>query len=254
MTKLLIVGVLLVAPVLAFAQDQPEDDKKPKDAFVRIVNACTIEMREPWRAGLDLTFKDQPLAIDMRGAEAATYKRITFVGKDTVDVMATGKKSKLVAVPATFEKGGFYSIYLTGEISDAGYKVTPLVVTDFPVPPAKLRQGYARVNVFNAISTFPVKLQLDNGSTVKLAALSFTELYLTPGSHPYRIFFPYKSAERDMQGFLIVAANSGYSAIISASPEKADRPVMRLWGDSEQMQDAIEATKQEEVEAPPKGE
>jgi len=240
MNRSILFGFLFsVLALSAPAQESAPD--KPKEGFVRIINACTVELKEPWRAGVDLTFKDQVLARDMRGGEGAAYKPITFVGKDAVDVMPTGQKTKVSSVPASFEKGGFYSILLTGMINEDGFKVAPLVVPDFPVPEAKIRQGFGRVKVLNAVTTFPVSLKLDDGTATRLEPLALTELFLTPGSHPYGLTFAYKGQPREMQGFLTVTAGSQSTAVIFASPEKPDRPVLRLWDDSAQMRAALEA-------------
>jgi len=248
---------LAVFPCLQAQEESPE---KPKQGFVRIINASTISLSEAWKAGVDLSFKDQVLARDMRGGEGAAYTPITFVGKDTVDVMPTGKTSKVGTVPAAFEAGGFYTILLTGAISDDGFKVTPVVSTDFPVPPAKVRQGYARIRMFNAITTFPVRLKMEEDGTVaSLPPLAFTELYLKPGAHSYRLIFPYKEQTREIQGLFMVNANTEYTAVIFASPGRPNRPVSRLWDNSEQMRDALEAVEAakkdtgESPEKPPEG-
>ncbi len=253
MRRFLIFSVLLVfATVPLVGQDDGDEGKDRESAFVRIINASTVILKEPWKSGVDLAFKDQKLAIDIRGGEAANYRQITFTGKDTVEARATGQARILGAIPANFEKGGFYSIYLTGLVTETGFNVSPLVLKDFPIPAASVRKGFARVKIFNSVSTFAVKLQLDGGPSTTLPSLGFTEVFLTPGSHPYRLLFPYKSSERDMQGFLRVDADADFSAIVCASPEKPDRPILRFLDNTtakRDVEEALEAEKKEKAAA-----
>lgn len=220
-----------------------EDARKPEKAFVRMINASTVTLKEPWKSGVDLVFKGQKLAEDIRAGEAARYRQISFTGKDTVEARATGQAGRVGSVPATFEKGAFYSIYLTGMVNDDGFHVTPLVVRDFPVPEGRARKGFARLGVFNAISTFPIKLRIDGKSPKVVPPGEFTEVFLPAGTHPYRVIFPYRDSERDTQGFFVVTADSEFNAIISTSSEKPDRPTLRFLDNSAARSDALEAAR-----------
>jgi hypothetical protein len=250
MKRTLLTGFFfLMAGVSLSLHAQEEETKStPEKAFVRIVNASTVILKEPWRSGVDLSFKDEKLATDVRGGEAASYRQISFTGKDTLEARATGQPTVVGSVPAKFDKEGFYSIYLTGTVSEDGFKIAPLVIKDFPVPSERKRKGFARVGVFNAVSSFPVKLQIDNGATTVLPPMVFTEVYLDPGNHPYRLKFPYKTSERDVQGVFIVVPDSDYNAVIFASSEKPDRPVLRFLDNTTAKGNAEEALKNAEEE------
>ncbi|MFV0337880.1 MAG: DUF4397 domain-containing protein [Chthoniobacterales bacterium] len=252
----LLVTVLLAANSL-LAQNEPTSpepspspkQKKLEDAYVRIINASTVNLSEPWRSGVDLYFKDKALAVDMRGGEASGYSKIRFEGKDKVEVKKTGESRIIASAPATFEAGGFYSIYVTGTINSKTFSLTPYVIRDIPTAPGKTRKGFAHIVLFNAASSFPVEISVNNGRPSKLPVLKETDYYLKSGSHNYNLTFPYKKTKAEMLGKFILQSDSEYTALIFPSPEKPDRPVLRLLNNSEQVKDVYEQEKAAEEEA-----
>jgi hypothetical protein len=229
---------------------QQNEEEKPQDGFVRVINAATVMMQEPWRSGVDLAFKDQVLAVDMRGGEGATYRKITSVGRDRLEVISTGSKKSLVSIPATFNKGAFYTIVVSGPMRDTTSSLKPFIIKDYPLAEEKqsLLKTSALVRIFNGVGTFPVRLQIETGFSEVLNPLGSREIQLPSGTHQYRLLFPYKDSQREMRGVFMVNAGSLYTAIVYASPEKPDRPVMRIWNDSEQISDAMEAEAEDEQE------
>lgn len=242
----------------SFAQDgqktkgSNKKSKKLEDAYVRVINASTIAPNEPGHLGVDLYFKDRALATDMRGGEASGYRKIRFEGSDRVDVKKTGEAKLLASVPATFEAGAFYSIYVTGELSSQASALTPYIIKDKPLPAGKSRKGFAHILLFNAVSNFPVEMSVSEGRPSKLPILKETDYYLRPGSHNYKLLFPYKKTKAEMLGKLILQANSSYTVLVFPSTEKPDRPVLRLLNNSDQINDIYEQEKavEEEAKAP----
>ncbi len=83
------------------------DPEKPRDAFVKIMNACDTSQNERWRTGLDLKFKDQTIGKDIRLGERGPTGKISFTGRDFIEVFRRGDDSgPLVRVPANLKAGG----------------------------------------------------------------------------------------------------------------------------------------------------
>ena len=236
--SLLLAGVFILAST-AMAQDS--DDEKPQAGFVRILNAATITMKEPWRAGLNLSFKDQPLAMDMRGGESGGYRQIMFRGKDTVDLTATQTNQKVGFVPASFQKDCFYTLLVTGRISDSGFNLKPLVVKDFPIPDEKKRPGSALVRFFNAVDLFIVSIKLDDNEPWSIAPMTFQENYLQPGEHKVKLLFNHRGSLQEINSRLILSPGSMFTVVVLVSPESPDRPTLKSWNDSEQMKSILES-------------
>lgn len=236
LTRLFI--LLLAIASTAIAQD-PEEEK-PQAGFVRILNAATINMKEPWRAGLNLSFKDQPLAMDMRGGESAGYRQIMFRGKDMVDFIATQTNQKVGSVPASFQKDCFYTLLVTGTITDAGFKIKPLVFKDFPIPDEKKREGMSLVRFFNGVDIFQIAIQLDENPPLIITPMTFSEVYLRPGQHKVKVSFNHRGKVEELNSRIIVTAGTMFTVVAMVSPETTDRPTLKAWDDTEQMKNTLE--------------
>jgi hypothetical protein len=233
--------ILLAMASAAMAQDSEEE--KPKAGFVRILNAATINMREPGGAGLNLSFKDQPLAMDMRGGEAAGYRQIMFRGKDTVDFIATKTNQKVGSVPASFQKDCFYTLLVTGTITDSRFNLKPLVFKDFPIPDEKKPERMSLVRIFNGVDIFRVGIQLGEGQPTTIPPMTFKEVTLAPGEHKLKIIYNNRGKVKEMNSRLIVTAGSMFTVITMVCPETRDRPMITSWEDTYQMKAALENLK-----------
>lgn len=232
---------LLAIAATAIAQD-PEEEK-PQAGFVRILNAATINMKEPWRAGLNLSFKDQTLAMDMRGGESAGYRQIMFRGKDTVDFIATQTNQKVGSVPASFQKDCFYTLLVTGTVTDAGFNLKPLVFKDFPIPDEKKREGMSLVRFFNGVDIFQIAIQLDEDPPMRITPMTFREVYLPPGQHKLKVLFNHRGKVEELNSRLILTAGTMFTVVTMVSPETTDRPSLKAWDDTDQMNNALELLK-----------
>lgn len=245
---LLVLFIVFTNCVCAQNDARSGEGEKPQDGYVRVINAATVLMSEPWKSGVDLVFKEEPLAIDMRGGEGATYRKITSVGRDSVDVISAQTKRKLASVPASFNEGAFYSIIVSGLMRDTAGELKPLIIKDYPITEEKEKAlaGRSLVRVFNGVGTFPVKLQIEGGFSETLKPLEVREIPLASGTYQYRLLFPYEKSQREIRGLLTVGEGGLFTALVYASPEKPDRPVMRVWNDKEQARDAMEAERSQE--------
>lgn len=175
----------------------------------------------------------------MRGGEAAGYRQIMFRGKDSVDFIATQSNQKVGSVPAAFEKDAFYTLLVTGAINDSGFNLKPLVFKDFPIPEERRRDGMALVRLFNGVDLFQVAIQLDDDPPFKVTPMSFKEVYLAPGEHKLKTLFNYFGKIEEINSRIIVRAGSMFTVVAMVCPETGDRPTLKSWDDSAQMQDAL---------------
>lgn len=242
-------GLAIAAMIVAgfgqpsFAQAPAERKEQPKSAFVKLINACEVKLPQPWKAGLDLSFKEGNLATDIRSGEKSSYRKISFTGKDLVLVKRTGSNSEAASVPASFEEGCFYTLLVCGMISGADDKIVAVVRKDFPADPAAERRGFARVNVINAISSFPITLKAGDKSKPLAPGQSIDE-YFTGGEQSLDIAFSDQDRkERVAHNALALRPDNSYSAIIVNSTEGGNRPLVLKSCETMEIQETI---KQEE--------
>ena len=70
----------------ALGEEDSSEREKPVQAHVKIFNACYRSGVQLWETGLNLDFRDQRLAMDVRVGEGGLVRTIEFTSKDTVDV------------------------------------------------------------------------------------------------------------------------------------------------------------------------
>lgn len=234
--------------VCSWAQEGGEKPDTPKSAYIKVVNACDVKLPEPWRAGLDLSFKDNILAADIRPGERCSYRKITFTGKDHINLRMTQTKTEATRVPATFEKGCFYTLVITGQVSETGTKVDATIRKDFPGDPGKERGGFARVNVINTITSFPVSVTSDKGTPVS-SDDGQKNFYFSGGEQPLTLKFKdVKGRDQTFKNSIIVEPDKNYSAIILNSTEGGNRPVVFKSCETDEMQDVMAQEKLAEEE------
>lgn len=234
-------GILILCSLVSgLAQTDQEKPDSPKDAHVKIVNACEVTLPQPWKAGMDLAFKDAALSSDVRPGEKCPYRKISFTGKDNVSIRMTQTKAEVASIPADFEKGCFYTIILTGQVSESGGKIVPIIRKDFPQDPAVVHSGEAMVNVFNSISSFP--LSISSGKAfAALAPATATTIYLPGGMQSVDVKYrDFKNKEQILRNKLVVQPGNTYSVIILNSSEGGNRPMIFKADDSDEQRDTVE--------------
>jgi len=240
---------------LAVAQSAPE---KPIDAYVKVINASEVTLPQPWRAGVNLSFKDNELVSDIRPGERCPYRKITFTGKDFVVLRMTEGKEDVVRVPANFEKGAFYTLIVTGMVSKAGPELKAIGRNDFPENPAQVRSTMARVNVINAISSFPISFAAGD-SQLRPAAFGVpADKILPPGEQALKWSFnDHKGRPQSRTDAILLEAAQSYTIILRNSTEGGNRPVLFKSSESKEIRDLLardkEAVDQREEPNPPGG-
>ncbi len=209
------------------AQSAPSDAKEaPKTAFVKLINASEVNLPQPWKAGLDLTFKDVPLASDIRSGEKCSYRKIRFTGDDHVVVKLTGSKTEAARIPADFEAGCFYTLLIHGSISSNGENLQIKIRKDYPEDSALERKGQARVNVINAVSSFPLAVRI-SGSTRKVGPGESFDSFFPGGEQSLDLVFTgTNGVEKVRHNAISVQPDNSYSAVIANSPEGGYRPLL----------------------------
>lgn len=218
----------LSAVVGASAQSEPSasDAEKPKDAFIKIVNACDTAQPERWRTGLDLTFKGSLIGRDIRAGERGPIGKISFTGKDVIEVYKSGESTRaLASVPATLKAGGFYTLVTFGNIEAELSNVRVIAVEEYPLAPASERPGQCRVVFLNTIASYPISLSVGKDAPRPLPFGEITEMFFSPGEVDLGIWFRDPKGEmRRLQSGLIAEAGGNYTAVIHPSAERSDRP------------------------------
>lgn len=235
--------VALLAALLLGGAARGEEDaagrEKPVVAHVKIFNACLRSGVDLWETGLDLEFRDQPLATDVRVGEGGLVRTIEFTSKDTVDVRRHGGYLKGKGLPprrpagslnTSFPKGSVTLLVVHGDLAPDGEWIEIDAIREFPVPEEVKRAGMARFVVWNFRNGPPVYLAIGDTAPFELPYRKSKEVYLNPLET--QIFLIHKSAgQLDFKRQLAVfkfAANKNYTGIIGPAPEIPDRPILRI--------------------------
>ncbi len=210
----------------AQTQSGPTDDDKPRDAYVKIINACDTSQTERWKTGLDLKFKNRPIGQDIRLGERGPIGKISFTGKDVIDVYRNGDDSRaLASVPALLKRGGFYTLVVMGQIEAATADLSVLVIEEFPLPPESDRPGQCRVTFVNSIQKYPVSLSVGDDPPIQLPFGQGKELFLSPGEVDLGLWFTdSKGKKQRLQAGMIAEPGANYTAVVHPSEERSDRP------------------------------
>jgi len=217
-------GLLLAS--LSFAQTPDTDAPKPEDAYVRILNGCDTSQSERWRTGVDLKFKDKIIGADIRLGEKGPLGKISFIGRDTIDVYRHGDSSQSIAsVPAKLQQGGFYTLVVLGDLEASSADLKVAVVQEFPLAQESQRSGQCRIVLINTVSAYPVGLSIGNNPPQKLPYGEVKELFLPPGELDLGLWFTDKTGKsKRLQAGMIAEAGANFTAIVHPSQERSDRP------------------------------
>jgi hypothetical protein len=229
-SKLLIIIVSLCVPGLLHSQsDAPE---KPKDAHIRILNCCDTSQAERWKTGLDLKFKDQYIGRDIRIAQRGPVGKISFVGKDTIEVFRTGDESRAIArIPASLKAGGFYTIVVLGNLGASASDVEIKLIEEFPISEEELRPDMVRMQLVNAIKNYPAGLTIKSGSANSSPKYSELQKYFfTPGELEMNLVYRHESGKIVSVPWVIeTARGEDYVAVIHPSNHRSNTPtIMRI--------------------------
>lgn len=246
----------LLVPVLAVwlfggatsGKEDSAEREKLVVAHVKIFNACLRSGVELWETGLDLKFRDQPLATDVRVGEGGLVRTIEFTSKDTVDVRRhptfLENKRQVPRMPAavlgtSFPKGSVTLLVVHGDLLSDGERIAIDAIREFPVPEGLRRAGLARFVVWNFRPGPPVYLAIGDMAPFELPYRDKKEVYLNPSET--EIFLIHKSAgqldfKRQLAMFKFTADKS-YTGVISPAPEIPDRPILRISDSNEDWED-----------------
>jgi len=221
-----------------FGQEQKE---KPKEAFVKIFNACQRSGGEQWQTGLDLKFHGKPLASDVRVGEAGLVRQITFFDKDSVDVFRCGRftdkgrdKPESPASPAaqirtSFEPQSITLLLVHGRLDVGETALEIEAIREFPVPPESVHPGMARILLLNVWPGGNVELEHGAQAPVSLSPKMRREVFLQPGETEILVSYTGKDGQikKQMAVFKLVA-DCSYTGIVYPAAEIPDRPCIRL--------------------------
>jgi len=229
----------------AVGQVDPSEREKPVKAHVKIFNASYRNGVELWETGLDLDFRDQRLATDVRVGEGGLVRTIEFTSKDTVDVRRHPQflqnKRQVPSTPAAslgtaFSKGSVTLLVVHGNLGRDGEKLQIDAIREFPVPDFAKRLGLARFVVWNFRPGNSILLAIGELPPIELGYRESREVYLNP--QETEIFLIHKAPgqlelRRQLAVFKFVA-NRNYTGIISPASEIPDRPLLRISDSNEQ--------------------
>lgn len=96
------------------------------------------------------------------------------------------------------------------------------------------------VRFFNGVDKFQIAIQLDENPPMKITPMTFKEIYLPPGQHKLKVLFNHRGKLEELNSRLIVSAGTMFTVVTMVSPETTDRPTLKAWDDTEQMNSALE--------------
>jgi hypothetical protein len=229
-TASLPMGIVLLGLAVGIAEirarDPSEADEKPRDARIRILNACDTVQPERWRTGLDLRFRDRTIGRDIRIGERGPSGRISFTGKDVIEVArAGGDGTPIASVPARLKPSGRYSLVVMGWLDADSSDLDVRVVEEYPIPEQSIRPQKCRIQLLNAVRGFPVGVEINGVKIPPLAYGEIRELFLHPGEPDIGLLFSdADGVTRRMQCGMRAQPGDNFTAVIHPSSERSDRP------------------------------
>ncbi|MEI6033482.1 MAG: hypothetical protein WCS65_04255 [Verrucomicrobiae bacterium] len=217
---------VLAANVLARAQAPAAKSERSSEATVKILNVCDTAQLERWRTGLDLKFMGRAIGKDIRLGESGPAGKISFAGKDSLEVFRHGPDAPpLARVPANFKPGGKYAFVIMGQLDAGSAALEVRAIEEFPIPPESLRPGRCRVQILNAVQKFPVTLEILQQKSAPMAFGEIRELFFLPGKLDLALLFPDARGETArIPASLLAKAGDSYTLVIHPSAERPDRP------------------------------
>lgn len=224
-----------------FPQDNEAVKEKKETALVKIFNACDRGETPLWQTGLDLKFKDQLLADDIRVAEVGSPREIEFGSKDTIDVFRnenflTEKRTPVGSKPrasaqtiTSFVPQSISVILVEGNLSPEKEQIFVKVIQEFPQPPDVLRPTTSRIVFVGARSGEAVYLDIVGEQRVTLNYGDAKEIFISPGEKEINLLYLQddSSVKRQLAVFKF-AAGKYYTGILLPGGEKPDRPLLRF--------------------------
>lgn len=214
---------------------EPSSSKSvnPEVAYVRILNGCDTSQAERWRTGVDLKFKEALIGSDIRLGESGPLEKISFSGRDTIDVYRAGNYTRAIAgVPATLQKGGFYTLVVMGNLERDSASIQVAVVQESPLPPESVRSGFCRMVLVCTVSDYPVAFSVGQGPPQKLLFGEQREFFLPPGEMDFGVWFVDSDGKtKRIQAGLSARAGANLTTVIHPSPGSPRRPAFcRIYG------------------------
>jgi hypothetical protein len=217
---------LLIFLLTAAATGQAEEPhaEQPRDASIRILNACDTSQKDRWRTGLDLTFQGGVIGRDIRLGESGPCGKITCTGKDVIEVFRNGTSGPaLVRVPAKLRDGGRYSLVVFGQIEADSARLGVRVIEEVADKP----DAQCRMLLLNAIEKFPVAIGINQSPPTDLPVGEVREFVFAPGQVDIGLYFlDPQGKSRRLQAGLRAEPGGRHTAVILPSPERPDRPAL----------------------------
>lgn len=239
--RILLTGFWLFSAIFCCRSFAQEKNEKPKEAFIKIFNACQRNGVEKWQTGLDLKFRDAPLARDVRVGEAGLVRQITFFEKDTVDVYRceefADKNRSTPEFPArtaakvqtSFEARSVTLLLVHGALNAEGEAIEIDAIKEFPVPAESMRPGMARVFFMNVRPGERVTLKIGNQTPISLSYKESREVFLEPDNTDILLNYTGKDNQikKQIAAFKLMP-DCSYTAIVYPAAELPDRPAIRM--------------------------
>jgi hypothetical protein len=239
--RILLIGFCLFSVIFCCRSLAQDKNEKPKEAFVKIFNACYRDRVDKWQTGLNLKFHDAALANDVRVGEAGLVRQVTFLEKDTVNVircedfMDTKRStpeapiSPAAKVPTSFEARSVTLLLAYGTLSALGESLEIDVIKEFPVPVESMRPGMARVLFMNVRPGARVTLKMGDQAPFSLSYRERIEAFLKPGVTDILISYRGKASQfkKQIAAFKFMP-DCSYTAIVYPAAEIPDRPSIRI--------------------------
>jgi len=236
-------GILSILCVKALFAQSPEPEETPRDALIKIINACNTSQSERWKTGIDLAFKDIQIGSDIRIGERGPLGKITFVGRDTIDIYRHGDtQRKIASIPAKLDAKSLYSLVVVGSIEEASASVDIVVIREDPLPERSKVPGKARVLFVNGVDDYQIGVSFGNSAPQVLAPLQQLESFHDPGELDLGLWFTDSNGKKQrIQSGILLSQNESITAVIYASAERGDRPSLLVLNPSEDLVRAREA-------------
>lgn len=225
--------------------------EKPQDAFIKILNACDTAQGERWRTGLDLRFKDRTIGSDIRIGERGPHGKISFTGKDFIEVFRHGADTlPLARVPANLKPGGAYALVVLGQLDAGSAKLDVRIVEEYPLPDEDQLKGSCRLQLLNAVEKYPIAIGINKEKSIRLPFGELREFVFSPGAIDIGLFFSdSRGVTRRLQSGMVAEKGGNYTAVIFPSAERSDRPdIVRYNAASERPK--IQAHDEESMKVP----
>jgi hypothetical protein len=197
-----------------------------ENAHIKILNVCDTSQADRWRTGVDLRFQERTIGKDIRMGERGPLGRITFTGKDFIEIFrAGGDPGPLLRVPATLKASGVYTLVVMGQLDAASTTLDVRVIEEYPIPKESIRPEQCRIQLLNALQKFPVAVEINRQKAPALAFGETCEIFLTPGEVTITLIFGdgAKGASR-LQSGMVAKPGDNYTLVIHPSAERSDRP------------------------------